>query len=70
MIKLTHLILENLLNEISENTPLYHRSMRKMNVGDVIEIPKETSSGKHHLASKMGELALEEERKLQAPNTS
>ena len=68
MIKLTHLILEQLLKEISNDTPLYHRSMRKMNVGDAIEIPKETSSGKHHLASKMGELALEEERKEIAPN--
>jgi len=68
MIKLTHLILEQLLREISNDTPLYHRSMRKMNVGDAIEIPKETSSGKHHLASKMGELALEEERKEIAPN--
>ena len=68
MIKLTHLLLERLLSEISTNTPLYHRSMRKMNVGDVIEIPKETSSGKHHLASNMGELALEEERKEVAPD--
>ena len=68
MIKLSHLLLEQLLREISTNTPLYHRSMRKMNVGDAIEIPKETSSGKHHLASKMGELALEEERKEIAPN--
>jgi hypothetical protein len=68
MIKLTHLILEQLLKEISNDTPLYHRSMSKMNVGDAIEIPKETSSGKHHLASKMGELALEEERKEIAPN--
>jgi hypothetical protein len=68
MIKLTQLILEQLLREISTDTPLYHRSMRKMNVGDAIEIPKEPSSGKHYLASKMGELALEEERKEIAPN--
>jgi hypothetical protein len=68
MIKLNQLILEQLLREISNDTPLYHRSMRKMNVGDAIEIPKETSSGKHYLASKMGELALEEERKEVAPN--
>ena len=68
MIKLSHLLLEQLLNEISTNTPLYHRSMRKMNVGDAIEIPKEPSSGKHYLASKMGELALEQERLLEAPN--
>ena len=68
MIKLSHLLLEQLLSEISTNTPLYHRSMRKMNVGDAIEIPKEPSSGKHYLASKMGELALEEERKEVAPN--
>jgi hypothetical protein len=39
-----------------------------MNVGDAIEIPKEPSSGKHYLASKMGELALEQERLLEAPN--
>ncbi len=32
MIKLSHLLLEQLLNEISTNTPLYHRSLRKMNV--------------------------------------
>ena len=68
MIKLSHLILEQLLSEISANTPLYHRSMRKMNVGDVIEIPKESASGKHYLASKMGEIALEQERKEFAPN--
>jgi hypothetical protein len=68
MIKLSHLLLEQLLREISTNTPLYHRSMRKMNVGDAIEIPKEPSSGKHYLASKMGELALEQERLLEAPN--
>jgi len=68
MIKLSHLLLEQLLREISTNTPLYHRSMRKMNVGDAIEIPKEPSSGKHYLASKMGELALEQERLLKAPN--
>jgi len=29
MIKLTHLILEQLLREISNDTPLYHRSMQK-----------------------------------------
>ena len=68
MIKLSHLLLEQLLREISTNTPLYHRSMREMNVGDAIEIPKEPSSGKHYLASKMGELALEQERLLEAPN--
>jgi len=68
MIKLNYLLLEQLLREISTNTPLYHRSMRKMNVGDAIEIPKEPSSGKHYLASKMGELALEQERLLEAPN--
>jgi hypothetical protein len=68
MIKLNYLLLEQLLREISTNTPLYHRSLRKMNVGDAIEIPKEPSSGKHYLASKMGELALEQERLLEAPN--
>jgi len=68
MIKLSHLLLEQLLREISTNTPLYHRSLRKMNVGDAIEIPKEPSSGKHYLSSKMGELALEQERLLEAPN--
>jgi hypothetical protein len=68
MIKLTQLILERLINEISTNTPLYHRSLRKMNVGDSIEIPKSTSSGKHHLSGKMGELALEEERKEVNPD--
>ena len=68
MIKLSHLLLEQLLREISTDTPLYHRSLRKMNVGDAIEIPKEPSSGKHYLASKMGELALEQERLLEAPN--
>jgi hypothetical protein len=67
MIKLNDILLEQLLNEISENTPLYHRSMRKMNVGDVIEIPKD-DTGKHGLASKMGEIALEQERKEIAPN--
>ncbi len=40
MIKLTHLLLEQLLSEISTNTPLYHRSLRKMNVGDTVEILK------------------------------
>ena len=59
MIKLTHLLLEQLLNEISTNTPLYHRSLRKMNVGDVIEIPKDLTTNKHYLANKMGELAKE-----------
>lgn len=68
MIKLSHLLLEQLLNEINVNTPLYHRSLRKMNVGDTIEIPKDSTSGKHYLASKMGEIALEQERKEIAPN--
>ena len=68
MIKLFHLLLEQLLKEISTDTPLYHRSLRKMNVGDAIEIPKEPSSGKHYLASQMGELALEQKRLLEAPN--
>lgn len=68
MIKLKYLLLEQLLSEINTNTPLYHRSVRKMNVGDAIEIPKEPRSGKHYLASKMGELALEQERKEIAPN--
>ena len=67
MIKLSHLILEQLLSEISANTPLYHRSMRKMNVGDAIEIPK-NDTGKHALSSKMGEIALEQERKEIAPD--
>ena len=67
MIKLSHLILEQLLSEINANTPLYHRSMRKMNVGDAIEIPK-NDTGKHGLASKMGEIALEQERKEIAPD--
>jgi len=69
MIKLSHLFLEQLLNEISVNTPLYHRSLRKMNVGDTVEIPKDSTSGKHYLASfKMGEIALEQRRKEIAPN--
>ena len=68
MIKLSHLLLEQLLNEISTNTPLYHRSLRKMNVGDAIEIPKEPNSGKHALTSKIGELAMEQERLLEAPD--
>ena len=68
MIKLSNIILEQLINEINTNTSLYHRSLRKMNVGDIIEVPKEPSSGKHYLAGKMGELALEEERKEVNPN--
>ncbi len=68
MIKLSHLLLEQLLNEISTNTPLYHRSLRKMNVGDAIEIPKDLTTNKHYLANKMGELALEQERKEIAPD--
>jgi hypothetical protein len=67
MIKLTHLLLEQLLSEISTNTPLYHRSLRKMNVGDAVEIPRDTAN-KHYLTYKMGELALEEERKETAPD--
>lgn len=67
MIKLSHLLLEQLLSEISTNTPLYHRSLRKMNVGDAIEIPKD-DTGKHYLTSKIGELALEQERKEIAPD--
>lgn len=68
MIKLSHLLLEQLLSEISTNTPLYHRSLRKMNVGDVIEIPKDLTTNKHYLANKMGELAMEQERLLEAPD--
>jgi hypothetical protein len=68
MIKLVHLLLEQLLSEISTNTPLYHRSLRKMNVGDVIEIPKDLTTNKHYLANKMGELAMEQERLLEAPD--
>ena len=68
MIKLSHLLLEQLLNEISTNTPLYHRSLRKMNVGDAIEIPKDLTTNKHYLANKMGELAMEQERLLEAPD--
>lgn len=68
MIKLSHLLLEQLLSEISVNTPLYHRSLRKMSVGDTVEIPKDSTSGKHYLANKMGEIALEQERKEIAPN--
>lgn len=67
MIKLTHLFLEQLLSEISTNTSLYHRSLRKMNVGDTIEIPKD-ASGKHGLSSKLGEIALEQLRKEDAPD--
>ena len=68
MIKLSHLLLEQLFREISTDTPLYHRSLRKMNVGDAIEIPKEPNSGKHALTSKIGELAMEQERLLEAPD--
>jgi hypothetical protein len=67
MIKLTHLLLEQLLSEISTNTPLYHRSLRKLNVGDTVEIPRDVVN-KHYLSYKMGELALEEERKETAPD--
>lgn len=39
MISLYSLLLESvLLREISNNTPLYHRSLRKMNVGDAVEV--------------------------------
>ena len=68
MIKLSHLLLEQLLREISTDTPLYHRSLRKMNVGDAIEIPKDLTTNKHYLANKMGELAMEQERLLEAPD--
>ena len=39
-----------------------------MNVGDVIEIPKDLTTNKHYLANKMGELAMEQERLLEAPD--
>jgi len=68
MIKLSHLLLEQLLSEISNNTPLYHRSLRKMSVGDPIEIPKDIDSGKHYLTNKKGELALEQLRQEEAPD--
>lgn len=68
MIKLKYLLLENLINEISSNTSLYHRSLRKMNVGDIIEVPKEISTGKHYFENKMGEVAMEQLRKEEAPN--
>lgn len=68
MIKFRQLILEQLLSEISTNTSLYHRSLHKMNVGDTIEIPKNPADNQHYLASKMGELAMEQLRKEEAPN--
>lgn len=68
MIKLKNILLEQLLAEINENTPLYHRSLRKMVVGDAIEIHKEPSDGKQHLTTKMGEIAMEQLRKEKAPN--
>lgn len=65
MIKLVdQLLLESLLTEISENTSLYHRSPKKMSVGDIIS-PRLEGGG---LSTKFSELAIEEERKLTAPD--
>lgn len=65
MIKLVEQLLsESLLTEISENTSLYHRSYKKMEPGEIIK-PHIADGG---LSYKFSELALEEERKLTAPN--
>jgi hypothetical protein len=65
MIKLLDsLLVESLLKEISEKTPLYHRSLKKLEVGEKIK-PNNSSEG---FLYKLSELALEEERKITAPD--
>jgi hypothetical protein len=50
--------LTQLLFEISSNSTLYHRSMKKMSVGDTIVVPK-NKEGKHWLQSSAFEQAME-----------
>lgn len=67
MIKLKEILQEHLLVELSEKTTLYHRSLKKMEVGDIIE-PKMDKTGKHWLTSLPVEILLEEYRKENYPD--
>lgn len=67
MIKLKTILSEGLITELSENSTLYHRSLKKMKVGDIIK-PKTDKSGKHWLAGIPFELVLEEFRKNNFPD--
>lgn len=67
MIKFKEIVLENLLAELSERNTLYHRSLKKMKVGDIIK-PRMDKTGSHWLASLPFELVLEEYRKEKFPN--
>jgi len=58
---------EILLSELSHKSTLYHRSLKKMEVGDIIK-PNKDKSGQHWLKSIPVEIILEEYRKKHFPN--
>jgi len=58
----------NILNELSENSTLYHRSYKKMEIGEVIK-PKVDKKGEHWLSKSLFEKAMESYRQKNYPNT-
>jgi len=58
---------ESVLNELSHNSTLYHRSMKKMEVGEIIK-PKMNDKGSHWLADQPVEKAMELFRKKNFPD--
>jgi len=68
MIRLKQVLLEMLLEEITERTTIYHRSPIKLNVGDTVK-PKLTGKGNAHwLSEKKTEQALEQIRLQDFPD--
>ena len=55
------------LFELSNNSTLYHRSLKKLKVGDKIS-PNISKDGGHWLKQKLAEVALEHLRKKEFPN--
>jgi len=59
--------LKTILTELSEKNTLYHRSLKKMKVGDIIK-PHMGKSGAHWLSNKAFEAVLEAFRKKNYPD--
>lgn len=60
-------VFENVLNEISLNSTLYHRSMKEMKVGEVIN-PKTDKTGSHWIKNDLFEKAMEHFRQKNFPD--
>lgn len=68
MIKLVELLNEELLKELSDNSTLYHHSIKLMNPGEEIKIHKDPKTHQHWLKNSKFEKALDYFRQKYYPN--